>query len=123
MCVYYRGTVALLIYTDDGIFIGKNDADIEQCYQLLTSTFVSPKGIRYPAFKMTNEGNLSDYLGVKITRLANGLIKLSQPHLIDQIIADMGFNDKTTPIATPASSSHRVSRDHHGEPFTEEWQY
>jgi hypothetical protein len=123
MCVYYQGLVSLMIYTGGGIFIGKNDAEIERCYQLLISPFVNTKGFTHPAFRMTNEGDLNDYLGVKVTRLPNGRIKFLQPHLIDQIIADMDFNDRTTSIATLASSTHRVLRDHHGAAFEEEWQY
>jgi hypothetical protein len=67
MCVCYRGMVSLMIYMDDVIFIGKNKAEIEQCYQLLVSPFVDAKGVNHPAFRMVSEGNLSDYLGVKVT--------------------------------------------------------
>ena len=40
---------------------------------------------------MTNEGDISDYQGVKIERLKNGTIKLYQPHLIKSILKDLGF--------------------------------
>jgi len=57
MCVYYRGNVALLIYTDDGIFIGPTDAEIQECFDVC----IKPTGdsadtsIQGRAFKMTNE--------------------------------------------------------------------
>jgi hypothetical protein len=118
MCLYYRKNVAFLIYTDDGIFCAPNQADIDEAYAIL----VEPMGEHRP-FKMTDEGNLSDYLGVKIDLLDNGCIKLSQPHLIKDIIADLGFNERTGTKATPAASSVKLHRDIHGIPMQEKWHY
>ena len=92
MCVYYRGNVALLIYTDEGIFIGPIHEEIDKCSQILTHPFVDETVTphqEYQAFKMTDQGSLLDCLGVKILPLANRLIKLHQPHMIDQILADL----------------------------------
>ena len=47
MCVYYLGSVALLIYVDDGIFIGPKQADIDAAYELLVKEFVDNHGIRH----------------------------------------------------------------------------
>lgn len=69
-----------MIHTDDGIFIGPTQKDIQECYDILTNKYVDRTGsesIVYRAFKMTDEGDLSDYLGVKIEPLENGTIKLS----------------------------------------------
>jgi hypothetical protein len=118
MCLYFRGKVALLLYVDDGIFCGPSQKDIDEAYNSL----VKPLG-DHPAFKMTDEGTLCDYLGVKVDYLDNGTIKLSQPHLIQQILDDLGFNDRTGTKATPAASSVKLSRDLHGKPFDEEWHY
>jgi len=124
MCVYYRGSVALMIYTDDGIFKAPKQEDIDECYNLLTKEFVHPTTkVKHRAFKMTDEGDMSDYLGVEIQPMPNGTIKLSQPHLIDQIISDLGFNERTGTKKTPASASVKLSRDLHGEPFSESWNY
>ena len=70
---------------------------------------------------MTKEGNLADYLGVKIDKLHNGCIKLSQPHLIQNILDDLGFNERTATKATPAASTGKLNRDLHGTPFAEDW--
>jgi Reverse transcriptase (RNA-dependent DNA polymerase) len=74
MCLYYNKQykVNLLIYTDDGILIGNNDADIDAVIALLREPTK-----RTRAFNMTDEGNLNDYLGVKVEYLPNGAIKLS----------------------------------------------
>ena len=118
MCLYYRGTVSLMFYVDDGIFCGPTQKDIDEAYQLLSKPFGD-----YPALRMTDEGDISDYLGVKVEKLKNGCIKLSQPHLIQQILSDLGFNERTGTKKTPASVSNKVTRDLLGAPFKEEWHY
>jgi hypothetical protein len=72
---------------------------------------------------MTDEGDLADYLGVRIDRLPNGLIKLSQPHLIQQILTDLGMNGSTKPQSTPAAQSIKLNRDLTGQPATDDWHY
>jgi hypothetical protein len=124
MCVYYRGNVSLLIYTDDGIFIGPNQKEIQECYDLLSAKFVDNKGTEHRAFKMSDEGDLADYLGVKITpHKTNGTIKLSQPHLINTILTDLGMVEGTKSKPTPAVASKLLSRDIHGQPIDEKWNY
>jgi hypothetical protein len=123
MCVYYRKSVVLMVYVDDGIFIGPKQQDIDEAYELLSKEFIDKHGVKHRAYVMTDEGDLADYLGVKIDRLPNGLIKLSQPHIIQQIIDDMGMNESTKPQPTPAAPSVKLNRDLNGKPFDEEWHY
>jgi len=64
--------------------------DIDYCYILLVNKYIHPiTKVKHRAFKMTDEGDVSNYLGVEIQPLANSTIKLSQPHLIDQIIKNL----------------------------------
>ncbi len=72
---------------------------------------------------MTDEGDLCDYLGVKVDHLPNGTIKLSQPHLIQQILNDLGFNERTGTKPTPAASTVKLGRDLYGQPMSDEWHY
>lgn len=123
MCVYHRGAVALLLYVDDGIFIGPTQEDINVCFNLLANEFVDNDGKKFRAYKITDEGDLSDYLGVKIELLENGLIKLSQPHLIDAILKDLGFKDNTKAATTPAVASIKLNRDLYGEKMKDSWNY
>ena len=46
-------------------------------------------------FKVTDEGDINNYLGVKATKRTGGRLELTQPHLIQQILDDLGFT-KTT---------------------------
>lgn len=50
-----------------------------------------------------DEGDLNEYLGVLVDKFDDGTIKLSQPHLIKQIVLDdLWFNDRTKPKPTLA---------------------
>jgi Reverse transcriptase (RNA-dependent DNA polymerase) len=123
MCVYYKGDVTLLIYTDDGIFLADDMAKIDKCFKELTTDHINGSGKLHRAFRMTDEGDLSDYLGVKIKPLENGLIKLYQPHMIKQILSDLGFNECTKGKPTPAAITTRLDRDIFSDHFAEEWNY
>ena len=70
-----------------------------------------------------DQGAITDYLGVKVEPTPDGKIKLYQPQLIDDIIAQVGFNDRTKAKATPAPSSTILNRDLDGQPFEEKWEY
>lgn len=72
------------------------------------------------SYYITDEGNLDDYLGVKIDHLEGGHMHLSQPHLIQQILNDLGFKDKTKTKHTHAPSSTILHRDLSGQGFEEE---
>ena len=62
-------------------------------------------------FKITDEGDVDEYLGVKIEKQDYGSYKLSQPLQIDQILKAMGFNDRTKSKYTPALSGKILHRD------------
>lgn len=72
---------------------------------------------------MTDEGGLLEYLGVKIKPLKNGTIKLSQPHVIDQILNNLGFKENTTIRHTPASTTMLLYRDPDGDLMDKDWEY
>jgi hypothetical protein len=123
MCVYYRGQVVFLVYVDDGIFIAPNQRLIQQAYDDLGIEAIDEKGVHHRAFRVTDEGDLADYLGVKIEQLPNGTIKLSQPHLIQQILDDLGFSSQTKSQPTPAASTIKLNRDPLGKCHEEAWDY
>jgi len=123
MCVYYFESVVLMIYVDDGILIGPSKSDLDNVYHLLSNDFEGKDKVKHKAFDMTDEGELADYLGVEIKELPNGTIKLSQLHLIQQIIDDMKFKPNTKARSTPAATTVKLGRDLEGVPFDEDWDY
>jgi Reverse transcriptase (RNA-dependent DNA polymerase) len=123
MCLYYRKDVALLIYTDDGILIGPKPSDLDAIIELLKAPVRVGGKQTHRAFKITDEGTLDEYLGVKVEHLPNGTIKLSQPQLIQQVLDDLGFNGRTTVKDSPAASTVRLHRDVSGKPYSDDWHY
>ena len=81
-----------MFYVDDGIFADKNDKNIDNAIM----------DLRKAGFDIENRGNIQDYLGIHVDYLLNNRIKLSQPHLIDQIIKQVGLSDCKRTKKTPA---------------------
>jgi hypothetical protein len=112
-CVFYRGTTVLLIYVDHGILCGPSASEIKNIIAELSALF-----------DVTDEGEIDAYLGVKIARSSSSdSIELTQPHVIQQILDDVGMkpNSKTKDKAAPSSTILR--RDLDGDPFIEKWDY
>jgi hypothetical protein len=57
------------------------------------------------------------------TRMPDGTVTLTQPHLIDSIIADLGIKDDTKGKDTPAPSTASLDRDRVGLDHDESWEY
>ena len=74
-------------------------------------------------FTMQDEGDISDYLGIKVSKLPNGTIKLAQPQLIDSILHDLNYAENTRSKPTPAPSSVILQRDLDGAVFDKHWDY
>jgi hypothetical protein len=111
-CVFYRGTTILLIYVDDGILCGTSADEIQTILKELGEFF-----------NITDEGEIDTYLGVKISRPTSDTIELTQPHLIQQILDDVGMKPNTKTKDKAAPSSTILRRDLDGKPFDEEWDY
>jgi hypothetical protein len=111
-CVFYRRGTLFLVYVDDGIIAGPSKEDIDQIIVDLQTLF-----------KVSDEGDLTDYLGVNIEKQEDGTIKLSQPHLIDQIIDDVNFQDSTKFKSTPAASTKILDKDEGGVPHNVTWHF
>ena len=93
--------MVLLIYANDFIIIispSRNSID-----RLISSMQAGPEN-----FKLTDEGGVNKFLGVKITCLDDNSFELSQPFLIDRILNFLGLcnnefetdaNSTSTPVA------------------------
>jgi len=113
-CVFYRGKTLYVLYTDDSILAGPNEAEIEKIIQELKDAQLD----------ITIEGNLDDFLGVNIDRKPDGTIHLTQPHLIDQILKDLKMDDERVKgKSTPASCSQLLSRHTDSVDFDNSFNY
>jgi hypothetical protein len=70
---------------DDGIIAGPDPQAIERIIVDLKTKF-----------KVSDEGDLTDYLGDNIEKQEDSTIKLLRPCLIDQIMEDANFQSGTT---------------------------
>ena len=73
-------------------------------------------------YDIEDKGNISDYLGIHFEETNNGKIHLSQPHLIQEIIDEVGVPN-FKPRATPALSSRILQRDLSGTEFDMNFNY
>jgi len=112
-CVFYRGNVMCVLYTDDSILAGPDQAKAEQAIE----------DIKAAKLNITVEGDIKDFLGVNIERMEDGSVILKQPHLIDQILEDLKMDEKTKSKPTPASSSKLLSRHSKSEDFDNSFNY
>ena len=112
-CLYYRGNVIFLVYVDGGIFISPSSSNIDKAIE----------DLKKQKLDIADQGDLKDYLGVNITKLKDGSIKLTQPHITDQIIEQTKLNPKAEPKQTPALSSKILTPDYEGKQFDERFDY
>jgi hypothetical protein len=83
-CLFYFKQCIILIYVDDTIIAGPTNNNVNEVVNILSSLF-----------KIEDQGNISDYLGVQVKQLKDGSFSLAQPHLIDAILHDMHFQPNT----------------------------
>jgi hypothetical protein len=84
-CVFYKGNILYVLYTDNSIIAGP---DKDEIYKII-------KKIQKVGLNITVEGDLQDFLGIKIQREDDGSIYLSQPHLIEQILRALRLDGET----------------------------
>jgi hypothetical protein len=108
-CVFYQGTTILIVYTDDTILLGPHKEEIDNLVKALAKMF-----------KTEDQGELSDYVGIKIERKPDGTMEWTQPPLIHSILHDLkleGEGLKNQPkVRTIPASSTVVLTDHQGSP-------
>jgi hypothetical protein len=100
-CVFYKGNVIYVLYTDDSILAGPDQSEIDQVIA----------DIRKAKLDITVEGDIQDFLGVNIDRKEDGTIEFAQPHLIDKILGATRMDRKEVRGKdTPMASSRILGR-------------
>jgi hypothetical protein len=74
-CVFYYGKTVFILYTDDTILLGPDKDEIDLLVKRLSRSF-----------KIEDQGDVSDYLGIKIDRKPVGTLEWTQPTLIQSIL-------------------------------------
>ena len=112
-CLFFRHNVMFVVYVDDGIFVSPSSENIDKAIQ----------DLKNEGLDMDDQGDLKDYLGVNITTLQNGQIKLSQPHLIEQIIEESKLSIDSPTKVIPANSSKIFIPDYDGKEYNGKFNY
>jgi hypothetical protein len=95
-CVFFKDRMMYVLYTDDSILAGPDQKEIEQAVQQMKEV----------GLDITIEGDLTDFLGVNIDRHEDdGMIHLTQPHLIHQILKDLHYDTEDITIKTTPGAS------------------
>ena len=111
-CILYRGNVIYILYTDDSIITAPTLDEINEAITAIKST----------SLKVTEEGDVQDFLGVNITR-KDDTIEFKQTLLIQSILGDLRLNEHTRGVTRdiPAQSSTILKRhatsEHHDNSF------
>ncbi len=83
-----------MVYMDDGIFLGNDDAQLLQAI----------KKIQGLGLNIRDQGHPADYVGVSIKKHHYGFYEFTQCALIDSIIEDVEISDsKTKPVPAKVS--------------------
>ena len=112
-CLFFRGKVMYALYIDDSILGAPTHQELD----------VAISAIKDAKLQITLEGDLADFLGVKIERKSPNEIIFTQPHLIDYVLNDLGLRHAKDGKETPAVSSRILTRNDRGTDHDKSFHY
>jgi hypothetical protein len=110
-CLFLRHDCILVVYVDDYLLFSRETKIIDDIITSLRSEFV-----------LTVEGDAGAFLGIDIKRNSEGHIELTQPGIIQKIIAECGLEDNSNQHDTPSTTTI-LQRDEYGPPRELKWHY
>lgn len=93
-CLFLKDGIICVVYVDDTLFFAKDDKIIDNHISKL----------KKQGFELTEEGDVTAFLGVEISKDENGVITMTQTGLIDNIINLLGLKNESKQHKTPAVS-------------------
>ena len=112
-CLFYQGKVMYALYIDDSILGAPMQKELEAAI----------RAIQDAKLQITLEGDLADFLGVKIERKGTNEIIFTQPHLINDILNDLGLKHAKDGKETPTASSRILTRNDDGVDHDKSFHY
>ena len=88
------------LYTDDSILARPNKNEVDEIIKLMKKA------------KLNITDEVEDFLGVNIERRSDGSVKLSQPHLIKQILNDLKMDKQPIKIKDTPAASCKILHKH-----------
>ena len=83
-CVFYKGNTTLFCCIEDGTFVGPNHLEIDKCV----------KDIIQLKHGIEESSDIEHSVGINFGRKEENTIKLSQPHVIQQIIDEISTSPR-----------------------------
>ena len=114
-CLLIKGTVLLFLYVDDAALFSPNSTAINREIMPLKQSF-----------DLTDEGDLQDYLGTRLTKHPDGRIELQQKKTIKNCLELLGMGPTSKNVKThdtPAESSKSLHADENGANRKHAWNY
>jgi hypothetical protein len=106
-----------MIYVDATIFAGPN---ADQINREIEGLGVSKYESQHK-FQIRNEGEVGDFLGIRIAKEGNGTFQLYQTRLIDKVLKAEGIEDCNRYVTSVCNTPVRSDPD--GPAFQEDWEY
>ena len=106
-----------VIYVDNTIIAGPDASAIDA---LIKDLGISNHEQRH-VFQLRDEGEVGDFLGIRIEKLSQNKFYLSQPGLISKVIEATGMSNSNA-VLTPSSTSP-LGSDKGGSSHNENWDY
>ena len=113
-CIFFKESVILISWVDDCLIFGKSKEVADKVIQDLHNKFT-----------LTEEGDVSAYLGVVVDiNQEDDSISLTQPYLIDRIIAELGGAISEANVkSTPSVYKEILHKDTDGPERKQSWNY
>ena len=112
-CLYFKLGIVLVVYIDDCILFSPDNSLIDATIEKL----------RDAKFNIEDQGTINDFLGIKVERFPEGVIRLTQPNLIESILQDLGVQNAEKGMEIPALSTKILTKDESGPEMKEEFHY
>ena len=116
-CLFMKKNMMVVVYVDDTIIAGPDPVAIEA----LIKDLGVPDSEERETFALRDEGEVGDFLGIRIEKSANKSFTLTQTGLINKVLKASGMEDSNT-CPTPAAPTP-LHIDNDGDPFEESWEY
>ena len=114
-CLFIKGTILLVLYVDDAALFSPNSTAINCEIMSLKQSL-----------ELTDEGELQDYLGTRLTKHPEGWIELQQKKMINNCLDMLGMGPSSKNVKThdtPAESSKILHADEDRANRKHAWNY
>ena len=116
-CLFMKDEMICVVYVDDTIIAGPDTKKIEE---LITSLGIAKEEERH-TFELRDEGEVGDFLGIRIAKTGPKQFTLSQTGLIGKALKAVGM-ETCNPCVTPCTLT-ALGKDEDGDLFDENWEY